>query len=106
METSRVRPRRVTTDKATCYPAALRTVLPDAEHRTSKYLNNGLERDHQQLKGRIRPMRRFKTTGGASNFSRGHTLIRNLGRGCSVLTEEVPPRQRLATAWSVLAAAL
>ncbi len=106
IQTSTVTPSRVTTDKAKCYPLALRAVLPNAEHRTSKYLNNGLEREHQQLKGRIRPMRRFKTPGGASNFSRGHTLIRNLEHGCSVLTEEVPPRQRLATAWSVLAAAL
>src|SRR3712207_9135942 len=46
---------------AKCYPPALRAVLPNAEHRTSKYLNNGLERDHQHLKGRLRPMRWFKT---------------------------------------------
>ena len=37
-----VTPERVTTDKAKCYPPALRAVLPDVEHRTSKYLNNGL----------------------------------------------------------------
>ncbi len=106
IDTSTVTPTRVTSDKAKCYPPALRTVLPNAEHRTSKYLNNGLERDHQHLKGRIRPMRWFKTTGGASNFSRGHTLIRNLGRGCSALTAGVPARLRLATAWSALTASL
>jgi len=33
----------VTTDKAKCYPPALRVVLPGVEHRRSKYLNNGLE---------------------------------------------------------------
>jgi transposase-like protein len=38
-----VRPSRVTPDKATCYPPALRAVLPQAEHRTSKFLNNRLE---------------------------------------------------------------
>ncbi len=69
-------------------------------------MNNGLERDRQQLKGRIRPMRRFKTTESASNFCHGHTVIRNLGRGFSQLTEEVPPRQRLAVAWPVLATTL
>ena len=37
-----VKPTRVTTDKAKCYPPALRAVLPDVEHRTSKYLNNAL----------------------------------------------------------------
>lgn len=101
-----VAPTRVTSDKAKCYPPAVHAVLPNAEHRTSKYLNNGLERDHQHLKGRIRPMRWFKTLGGASNFSRGHALIRNLLRGFSSLAAVVPARRRLATAWSVLAASL
>ncbi len=30
-----VRPERVTTDKANCYPPALCTALPGVEHRTS-----------------------------------------------------------------------
>ena len=55
-----VKPERVTTDKAKCYPPALRGVLPDVEHRTSKYLNNGIERDHGHLKQRLYPMRGFK----------------------------------------------
>ena len=101
-----VTPTRVTSDKAKCYPPALRTVLPGAEHRSSKYLNNGLERDHQFLKGRVRPMRRFKATATASLFCRGHALIRNLGRGFSRLAAGVPPRLRLATAWAALAAML
>ena len=96
-------PTRVTSDKAKCYPPALRTLLSEAEHRSSKYLNNGLERDHQFLKGRVRPMRRFKTTGTASTFCRGHALIRNLGRGFSRLTAGAPPRLRLATGWTALA---
>ena len=99
-------PTRITTDKAKCYPPARSAVLPLAEHRSSKYLNNGLERDHQHLKGRVQPMRRFKTTGGASRFCQGHTLIRNLGRGHSSLTVGVAPRVRLATAWSALATTL
>ena len=33
--------------EAKAYPPALRALLPDASHRSSKYLNNGLERDHQ-----------------------------------------------------------
>ena len=53
MAATGVTPTRVTSDKAKCYPPALRTVLPEAEHRSSKYLNNGLERDHQFLKGRV-----------------------------------------------------
>ena len=42
---SAVTPTQVTTDKAKCYPPALRAVLPTAQHWCSKYLNNGLERD-------------------------------------------------------------
>ena len=106
IDTSTVTPTRVTSDKAKCYPPAICVVLPNAEHRTSKYLNNGLERDHQHLKGRTRPMRGFKTVGGASNFSRGHALIQNLRRGFSSLTAAIPLHQRLATAWPVLAATL
>jgi transposase-like protein len=55
-----MRPERVTTDKAKCYPPALRAVLPDVEHRTSKQLNNGMERDHGHLKQRVYPIRGFK----------------------------------------------
>jgi len=98
-----VTPTRVTSDKAKCYPPALRTLLPEAEHRSSKYLNNQLERDHQFLKGRVRPMRRFKAMETASRFCRGHALIRNLGRGFSPLAMGATPRLRLATAWTTLA---
>jgi transposase, IS6 family len=97
-------PTRITSDQAKCYPPALRTLLPTAEHRCSKYLNNGLERDHQFLKGRVRPMRRFKTAATASLFCRGHALIRNLGRGFSGLALGAAPRLRLATAWTALGA--
>src|SRR5688500_152665 len=93
-----VRATRVTSDKAKCYPPALRALLPAAEHRSSKYLNNGLERDHQFLTRRVRPMRRFKATSTASTFRRGHALIRNPGRGFSGLAPRGAPRLRLATA--------
>ena len=34
-------PTRVTSDQPQCYPPALRALLLAAEHRCSKYLNNG-----------------------------------------------------------------
>jgi transposase-like protein len=98
-----VQPERVTTDKAGCYPPALRAVLPQVEHRTAKYLNNGLERDHGHLKQRVRPMRGFKRLGSADDFCRGHALIQNLRNGCSALTEALPRHLRLLTAWPQLA---
>src|SRR5205823_5238665 len=51
-----VTPTRVSTDKATCYPPALRAALPAAAHRSSRHLNTGLERDYGHLKQRLRPM--------------------------------------------------
>ena len=101
-----VRPERVTTDKAKCYPPALRAVLPDTEHRTSKYLNNGIERDHGHLKQRLYPMRGFKQASSADIVARGHALIRNLRNGFSDLTVAVRRVLRLATAWPQLAQAI
>ncbi len=76
--------------------------MPAAGQRRSKCLNNGLERDHQFLQGRVRPMRRFKTPGTASTFCRGHALIRNPGRGFTRLAVGVAPRLRLAIALAAL----
>lgn len=101
-----VRPERVTTDKAKCYPPALRTVLPGVQHRTSKYLNNGMERDHGHLKQRLYPMRAFKHAVSADVIARGHALIRNLRSGFSTLTLHVPTTLRLAVAWPELTRAI
>ena len=101
-----VRPERVVTDKAACYPPVLRALLPAAEHRTSKYLNNGLERDHGHLKQRLRPMRGFKQQASADVLTRGHALVQNLRNGSSSLTAHVPRPLRLATAWPQLARAI
>ncbi len=101
-----VTPTRVTTDKAKCYPPALRRVLPDVEHRCSKYLNNGIERDHGHLKQRLHPMRGFKQSTSANTLARGHALVQNLRHGFSTLTAHMPRPLRLATAWLHLAQAI
>jgi transposase-like protein len=102
-----VQPERVTTDKATCYPPALRNVLPGVEHRTSQYLNNGMERDHGHLKQRVYSMRGFGfplgVAASADTIARGHALVRNLRNGFSSLTISVPINLRLAVAWPQLA---
>jgi transposase, IS6 family len=99
-------PARVATDKAACYPPALRALLPIAEHRSSKYLNNGLERDHGHLKQRLRPMRGFKQLASADILTRGHGLVQNLRDGFSSLTADVPRPLRLAKARPQLARAI
>jgi transposase-like protein len=88
--------------KAKGYPPALRVVLPTVEHRTSKYLNHGVERDHQHLKQRLYPMRGFKQGASAGILARGHAFVQNLRNGCSTLTATVPRPVRLMTAWSQL----
>ncbi len=101
-----VRPERVTTDKAKCYPPALRTVLPGVQHRTSKYVNNGIERDHGHLKQRLYPMRGFKQAISAATLSRGHALIQNVRNGFYKLSAHVPHQLRLMTAWLHLTQAI
>lgn len=99
-------PERVVTDRAKCYPPALRKVLPGVEHRRSRYLNNGLERDHSHLKQRVRPMRGFKQARSAQILVRGHALVQNLRQGFSTLTERISQPLRLLTAWPLLAQAI
>jgi putative transposase len=101
-----VTPERVTTDKAKCYPPALRAILPDVEHRWSRYLNNGVERDHGHLKQRLHSMRGFKQSTSVDILARGHALIQNLRNGFSTRTVALPRALRLMTAWSILTQAI
>jgi putative transposase len=61
VETTGVVPEKVTTDKEVSYPGAIKEVLGrKVEHRTNKYLNNGIEQDHRGIKQRYYPMQSFK----------------------------------------------
>jgi transposase-like protein len=71
-----VRPHTVTTDKAAAYPPALRVVLPEADHITGKMVQQTIERDHHQLKGRTRTMRGFQTLVCAQVVCAGHGFMR------------------------------
>ena len=94
------------TDKARCYPPALRGLHLAVQHRRSRYLNNALERDHSHLKQRMRSMRGFKHLPAADVVSRGHALVQNLRNGFSTLTVAIPCPLRLATACPQLAYAI
>jgi DDE domain len=50
IDSTRVRPVEVTTDRAPAYPAVLEALLAAAWHRTDQYANNGVECDHGRLK--------------------------------------------------------
>jgi transposase-like protein len=77
----------MTTDKLASYPNAIRRLqndglLPkDLEHRTSKYLNNIIEADHDALKLVIRPTCGFQTMKTASATIRGFEVMRMIRRG-------------------------
>lgn len=75
MAETEVTPTQVTTDKAKCYPPALRKLLPEVEHRCLKERNNGIERNHGHLKQRLYPMRGFKQATSADMLACGHALV-------------------------------
>ncbi len=102
-----VRPRRATTDKVPTYPPALRAVVPEAEHVMGKMEQQGIERDHQHLKGRTRCMRGFQRLGCAQVVCDGHGFMRTLRDGFYRLGEptgdpRIPQAPRLARAWDDL----
>jgi putative transposase len=61
-------PRVVVTDKLRSYGAAHREVMPSAEHRSHKGLNNRAENSHQPTRQRERAMKGFHSVGGAQRF--------------------------------------
>jgi transposase-like protein len=66
-----------------------------------------IERDHQHLKGRLRPTRGFKTLTGAQVLCRGYALLRNLRGGFYDLGRlgdavALSPQPAVVQAWAVL----
>jgi putative transposase len=68
LKKSRMPPRVLVTDKLRSYGAAHREIMPCAEHRQSKYLNNRAENSHQPTRQRERAMKGFRSMGGAHRF--------------------------------------
>jgi putative transposase len=88
-------PDRVTTDGHGSYPRAIRSTLGKrVTHRTSAYMNNGIEQDHRGIKGRIRCMRGFKSFTSAARFCRSHDELRNHLRPRVRHNQHVPGNRR------------
>jgi transposase-like protein len=102
----KVTPSEVVTDAAAVYPAVLDELLPEAWHHVEQYANNPIEADHSQLKHRLRPMRGLQTDRTAQVITAGHAFMQNLRRGHYDLGAEVPPAERVATAFTELARAI
>ena len=68
-------PRVLVTDKLKSYGVAKRELLPDVEHRGSRYLNNRVENSHRPTRRRERQMQRFKSMRQAQRFLSAHAFI-------------------------------
>jgi putative transposase len=68
-------PRVIVTDKLRSYGVARRQLLPQVEHRQSRYLNNRAENSHRPTRRRERQMQRFKSPAQAQHFLSAHAFI-------------------------------
>lgn len=68
-------PRVLITDKLGSYGVAKRELLPNVEHRKSRYLNNRAENSHRPTRRRERQMQRFKSSQQAQRFLSAHAFI-------------------------------
>ena len=68
LDSTPTKPRVIVTDGLRSYNVISRELLPDVEHRRSKYLNNRAENSHQPTRRRERRMQRFKSLGQAQAF--------------------------------------
>jgi len=75
-------PRVIITDKLKSYGAAKRELLPGAEHRQHRYLNNRAENSHQPTRQREWRMQRFKSPGHAQRFLSAYGPIAQYFRPC------------------------
>ncbi|MEA2726894.1 MAG: putative transposase [Acetobacteraceae bacterium] len=94
-------PRVIVTDKLRSYGAAKRELLPNIEHRQSRYLNNRAENSHRPTRRRERQMQRFKSSREAQVFLFAHSFIYGHFRSRRHLTIAKTYREARATAFKV-----
>jgi putative transposase len=68
LHTAERAPRVIITDKLRSYTAAKKLILPDVEHRQSRYLNNRAENSHQPTRMGECQMKRFQSPEHAQRF--------------------------------------
>jgi transposase-like protein len=106
LNTTKVTPVEVITDKAAVYPRVLDELAPGAWHHTEQYAINRIEADHGQLKRRLRPMRGLKTELGATVVITGHAIVQNIRRGHYELGVEEATMLWVVAAFTELAVAI
>jgi putative transposase len=70
-------PRVLITDKLASYVPAVKRVLPDADHRRHKRLNNRAENSHRPVRKREKAMQRFKSPEHAQRFLETFSAVCN-----------------------------
>jgi transposase-like protein len=106
LDTVKVRPSEVVTDRASAYPRVLDELVPAAWHHIERYENNRIEADHGRLKHRLRPMRGLHADRTAQVVIAGLAFVQNLRRGHYELGIDVHPALRVAAAITELARAI
>ncbi len=85
------KPEKLTTEGHNSYPKAIRKTLgPNVEHRTNKYLNNLVEQSPRKIKQRYYPMKNFKNFEAASRFTSAFEEVNELFRYQTYKNEKVP----------------
>jgi transposase-like protein len=102
MDTLKVTPVEVVTDKSPVYPRVLDEVVPAAWHHVERYANNRVEADHSRLKHRLRPMCGLRTDRTATVIITGIGFMQNLRRGHYELGIDLPRHIRVASAFTEL----
>jgi IS1 family transposase len=102
IDTLKVTPTEVVTDKSPVYPRVLDEVVPAAWHHVEQYTNNRIEADHSRLKHRLRPMRGLWTDRTVTVIITGIGFMQNLRRGNYELGVHLPRHLRVASAFTEL----
>jgi transposase-like protein len=106
LDTLKVTPSEVVTDRAPTYPRVLDELAPAAWRHLERYENNRIEADHGRLKHRLRPMRGLRTEQTAQVVIAGLAFVQNLRRGHYEIATEPPRQLRVAAAFTELARAI
>jgi transposase, IS6 family len=106
IDTIKMTPTEVVTDRAATYPAVLEELAPAAWHRSNRYANNGIECDHGRLKAWLRPMRGLKQDRSAKVVIVGHAFVQNVRRGHYELAVDESANRRVAVAFDELVLAV
>ena len=106
LNTTKITPVEVITDKAAVYLPVLEELAPGSWHHTEPYANNSIEAEDGRVKSRLRPMRGLQQLRCAQVISAGHAFVQNLRRGHYELRTEEPLNSRVLAAFNELATAI